>query len=398
MIGNQNFGIAINIDRIALFGYNDGNGDDDGYKDLYNERQRCDGRFIVIEKKFTAQMECDTSFMSSLQRSHVVNGLFIANEVQASLDTINSANVSTTTLLAVRTIMNKNKMMRRLMHEIEYELGWDIIDSICSDLNVISVKIPDQKNREHIVDIYIPCEYPSEKPAISIKLPIVVNVEWKQHYHLIDVINHIKNLIYVHQEYFDTLDDLDKRVWVLEPTERTYAIACRRIAIDKMCSIIVTIDFEHPRVMCDIKFLGAQNRIEGIKNSMVNNSNQWNVLNSVKQNLEQVLEIQFISPKEHNTNDFNIECNICYSYIEPSIATTSVRTAGARTNNNIQNHDGSGYDGRTPDEICPNANCNRLYHHSCLKGWLQSLPSSRNSFGTLFGECPYCQESISIVI
>ena len=51
-----------------------------------------------------------------------------------------------------------------------------------------------------------------------------------------------------------------------------------------------------------------------------------------------------------------------------------------------------------PDQACGNSRCSKIYHFSCLVDWFHSLPSSKTSFGTLFGSCPYCQEAISVRI
>ena len=79
-----------------------------------------------------------------------------------------------------------------------------------------------------------------------------------------------------------------------------------------------------------------------------------------------------------------IECGICYSVDSPE--------GGEGGGSMHPNGDG----GLTTDVICSNENCARLYHRSCLVGWLQAVPSSRTSFGTIFGACPYCSESISV--
>ena len=43
---------------------------------------------------------------------------------------------------------------------------------------------------------------------------------------------------------------------------------------------------------------------------------------------------------------------------------------------------------------CSNIKCNRRFHRKCVIEWLQSLPSTRSSFGSLFGTCPYCSEGV----
>lgn len=98
---------------------------------------------------------------------------------------------------------------------------------------------------------------------------------------------------------------------------------------------------------------------------------------TVRQNLELVLGHTF--PQKTGAAEdsaFTTECGICYSYLLPSgdkiAASDSI-----------------------PDQVCPNEKCARMYHFDCLVSWLQSVPSNKSSFGTLFGNCPYCQGAIS---
>jgi hypothetical protein len=51
-----------------------------------------------------------------------------------------------------------------------------------------------------------------------------------------------------------------------------------------------------------------------------------------------------------------------------------------------------------PDKVCEEPRCGRGFHPSCLAEWLHALPETRHSFGTLFGECPYCGTAISGLI
>lgn len=51
-----------------------------------------------------------------------------------------------------------------------------------------------------------------------------------------------------------------------------------------------------------------------------------------------------------------------------------------------------------PDKVCEEPRCGRGFHPSCLAEWLHALPETRHSFGTLFGECPYCGTGITTLI
>lgn len=81
-----------------------------------------------------------------------------------------------------------------------------------------------------------------------------------------------------------------------------------------------------------------------------------------------------------------------------------------------------------PDRVCDNPKCCRPYHTACLVEWLRAIPApqggsgiletlwgwagvphrhyafryrpapTRQSFDTLFGECVYCQHSITVKV
>ena len=47
---------------------------------------------------------------------------------------------------------------------------------------------------------------------------------------------------------------------------------------------------------------------------------------------------------------------------------------------------------------CPNPKCARPYHGRCLREWLLSVSTSRQSFRTIFGDCPYCSQPITVTV
>ena len=55
-------------------------------------------------------------------------------------------------------------------------------------------------------------------------------------------------------------------------------------------------------------------------------------------------------------------------------------------------------DGKIPDETCDNPSCARPFHRACLHEWFRGLTDTRQSFGKLFGRCPYCETDLSVKI
>ena len=54
--------------------------------------------------------------------------------------------------------------------------------------------------------------------------------------------------------------------------------------------------------------------------------------------------------------------------------------------------------GEAPDVNCDNANCGKPFHRRCLVEWLNADTSTRQSFNTLFGACPYCSAPITVKV
>ena len=79
--------------------------------------------------------------------------------------------------------------------------------------------------------------------------------------------------------------------------------------------------------------------------------------------------------------DIVVECGVCYTY--------KLARAGAA---------GQEATVSFPDVRCESDLCGRAYHASCLIEWLVAIPTTRKSFGQIFGHCPYCQSSISLSI
>eukprot|EP00050_Salpingoeca_kvevrii_P020740 m.102250 g.102250 ORF g.102250 m.102250 type:complete len:66 (+) comp8997_c0_seq3:107-304(+) len=47
-------------------------------------------------------------------------------------------------------------------------------------------------------------------------------------------------------------------------------------------------------------------------------------------------------------------------------------------------------------KACENRQCLKSFHYACLLEWLRSDPETRQSFDTLFGDCPYCSTTLSL--
>jgi hypothetical protein len=64
-----------------------------------------------------------------------------------------------------------------------------------------------------------------------------------------------------------------------------------------------------------------------------------------------------------------VECGICYTY---------------------------DLDGVIPERVCEDQRCARAFHAGCLYEYVRGLPNVRQSFGTFFGACPYCNTPLTV--
>ena len=149
----------------------------------------------------------------------------------------------------------------------------------------------------------------------------------------------------------------------------------------------------------------------------------------MRANLEIVLGLKLI-PKpsvDTTTESDDIECAICYTHAIPRIGSSSggiggsssipdssggsastisssssygiIHTSTSTTTGNVSlNTRVPAVQFNLPDQLCSNPKCNRVYHTDCLIQWLQALPSTRSSYGTLFGVCPYCTEGLAVKV
>ncbi|CAJ0916319.1 unnamed protein product [Ranitomeya imitator] len=163
--------------------------------------------------------------------------------------------------------------------------------------------------------------------------------------------------------FWDTLDEIDTKTWVLEPERPTRGATMRRIAIGNNVSITIDLNPRHPTMLPECYFLGADHVVQPLKEKLNSNVHLWDPENGLLQNLKDILETDFPSKSEFAKSDFTMDCGICYAYR---------------------------LDSAIPDQVCNDPHCAQPFHQACLYEWLNGLPSSRQSFNIIYGECPYC--------
>eukprot|EP01125_Pyxidicula_operculata_P020172 TRINITY_DN7401_c0_g1_i1.p1 TRINITY_DN7401_c0_g1~~TRINITY_DN7401_c0_g1_i1.p1 ORF type:complete len:378 (+),score=27.21 TRINITY_DN7401_c0_g1_i1:129-1136(+) len=261
----------------------------------------------------------------------------------------------------------------RLLDEINI-IGWKNIGYIDDNMTCLKVNTKDDAGRNHVIELGLSSDYPHTPPKCTTFLPESFDILWDSRKStLADVINQFTKALKKYQEFWYIVDDIDTKTCVLDPQNPTRADTKRRLAIGKFVSLSIVINPAAPRSVPVCRFLGSDNAIEPLKQNLNSNLHNWDYKNTLRENLEQTLNIEFPTPKETDIQEFNVECAICYEY--------------------------KGSDGdEIPDRICNGKNCGKSFHSSCLYSWLSNIRSNRQTFDTIIGSCPYCETQIAIKI
>ncbi|CAK8680021.1 E3 ubiquitin-protein ligase FANCL-like [Clavelina lepadiformis] len=249
------------------------------------------------------------------------------------------------------------------------DLKWDKIISISEDFQQIGVKFHDEADREHILHIELTPEYPKAAPTVKSVLPAPFQPLWPEGANLIILHDQFKTALQQYQRFWEEVDELNQKTWILEPENPNFAAFSFRIALGRSSSLQLTIDPLNCGVLPDCHFLGADWAVSEIRDRYHDKSEDWNELLSVYQNLSSILQIEFPVKDSSHPHDLSLQCGICYSY---------------RLGTNI------------PDQICADQRCGQGYHHECLMEWIKSVPGAKQSFNVMFGECPYCTSPIKL--
>uniref|UniRef100_A0A8C8WCW0 FA complementation group L n=1 Tax=Panthera leo TaxID=9689 RepID=A0A8C8WCW0_PANLE len=220
-------------------------------------------------------------------------------------------------------------------------LGWDKLVFVDTCLSTIKLKAEDASGRKHLITLKLKAKYPAESPDCFVDFPVPFSVSWTPQSSLISIYGQFLAALESLKAFWDVMDEIDEKTWVLEPEKPTRSATARRIALV-------------------VKPLGIK---------LSRNIHLWDPENSLLQNLKDVLEIDFPARTNLEKSDFSMDCGICYSYQ---------------------------LDGAIPDQVCDNPQCAQPFHQICLYEWLRGLLTSRQSFNIIFGECPYCSKPITL--
>jgi E3 ubiquitin-protein ligase FANCL len=247
-------------------------------------------------------------------------------------------------------------------------IGWQRVTEVSPDFSRVSIRTLDKKKREHIFTVHISQEGP---PTIDCVLPITFKPSWSEKTTLCEVVARFEEQLCAHQRFWDVMDELDRETWVLEPEQPSRQCNFRRIVLGSNMSLYLSIDPLRPSGLPEFKFLGPEHVVGPIRARVLARVAHWDpgVEVPVKRNLENLMDLKLPGPEASQQEGFCGECGVCYAYQ---------------------------LEGVVPDVVCNNLRCNQPFHFACLLEWLQTVPTTRQSFGVLFGECPYCSEQLSL--
>ncbi|CAG8715984.1 9858_t:CDS:10 [Rhizophagus irregularis] len=253
----------------------------------------------------------------------------------------------------------------KLLSELD-TVGWDKLESIDPSLKSLTLILNDSSGRKHKIYISLSFSYPQTPLTVQIDLPSSASKMSNPTINFNDIISFYSKEVEKFQEVWSMLDDIDANTWVLEPDKPKRSDMSRRIALGNHCSLFIKLDEFNPKKLCDYTLFGAESFITPLRTNIAKNFNNWDLLLSIRQNLEKILEINFPSPEE--SSDFNVACGICYAYRLDDVI---------------------------PDQTCSNAKCGQPFHQVCLYEWLRAIPSTTQTFNRLRGDCPYCNDSFN---
>ncbi|GLU20178.1 hypothetical protein SLE2022_363900 [Rubroshorea leprosula] len=274
-------------------------------------------------------------------------------------------------------LAKSSSFCRTIYSEIE-EVGWERLVRLGGDLTFLSFHVLDEKGRVHVLEIQLDKTYPKDPPMVSADVPYMFNLEWSMNSRLKDLVKQFQEHLEKLQEFWSTLDEIDRSFWVVDPKSPTRAMSFRQIQIGNGCVIMLSINVNNPKSLPECRFMGSGTIVNTLRKIWKRNSKRWLRDKTFQENLASILETQLPRSRDFLRDDRQVECGICYAQCLP-------------IDDELGTKSGSG-----TDYTCENTNCSRAFHSMCLVDWLHSIATTRQSFNVLFGNCPYCSEPVAV--
>mmetsp|Transcript_1860 Transcript_1860/g.5528 ORF Transcript_1860/g.5528 Transcript_1860/m.5528 type:complete len:376 (-) Transcript_1860:329-1456(-) len=251
-----------------------------------------------------------------------------------------------------------------------------------SSLERVSLLAWDHGGHAHRLNVHFPPSFPAAAPAWEHSLPWCELPPWTSSSTIAALYAAFCKSLARLQPFLEFMRDVDSQLFVIEPEHPTTRDVRRRVALGRHCSVEITIDPTNVHAMPTLEFYGANAVVAPLRSRAIANRSVWEstassaaaaggTTSSVAR-LEALLGTTL--PKQSDADeadDVRGECGICYAYRITD-------------------------DGPPPDAACDNPRCGKPFHVGCLREWLASLPTTRESFGALIGACPYCSHPLRL--
>lgn len=119
----------------------------------------------------------------------------------------------------------------------------------------------DQGDREHFLKVTLSNEYPFVPPQVTSELP----KEMTPNASLYQVLKEHEHIINKHQLLFDSLDDLDKHMRIIEPEQPKRNDMWRRVALGHHCTFHIQLEANYQGTKPSVRFFGSLNRVQELK-------------------------------------------------------------------------------------------------------------------------------------
>ncbi|KAG2535563.1 hypothetical protein PVAP13_9NG123700 [Panicum virgatum] len=264
------------------------------------------------------------------------------------------------------------------------EIGWERVVSATGDdgVSCLTFRVVDDKGRIHLLEITLPMGYPASPPSITAEVPYLPKIQWSKSSRLKDVICQFEEHLKMLQEFWSTMDEIDKVLWVVDATKPTYAMSHCLLALGDDCYILLHVDPHKPSSLPECRFLGADGKLDRLIMNWRKNRKTWDTKKKFHENLAGVLDFALPAPPSVSSvrDDEQADCGICYAKHLP-------------VDDELGAHSGC-----ATDYTCENPSCSRALHSVCLRDWLRSITTTRQSFDVLFGNCPYCSDPVAVKV
>jgi E3 ubiquitin-protein ligase FANCL len=266
----------------------------------------------------------------------------------------------------------QSSFFKRVLDEIR-EIGWDRISNVDPTLSFFEVFLLDATNRRIEIRFDFPADFPRTRPKVTSNLPNSndTSFEWDpQTSRLVNIVDLYEKFIPSFAFLWKQLDELDKDAYVIEPREPSLSCCLRRIVVTNQVEIQIEVSPRRPMSLPKVTFMGAEAATREMRTRFESQLGKWNPADSLKTNLEELLEVSLPRRDAEELAETDFDCGICY-----------MERLGSEL----------------PQVVCGNAKCGKRYHRSCLVDWLKTRQAEQ-SFQVVFGTCPYCDQPLQCSI